>query len=71
MSNTMGIDQYGKTYHGLGRYPRKALLKKLGYRKASKMYIDTTNGESKHVGYVVGGLWVTIYRIEEWTGRHA
>jgi len=36
----MGIDQYGQTYHDLGKYPRKGLLEKLGGGKASKMYVD-------------------------------
>jgi hypothetical protein len=34
----MGIDQYGQTYHNLGKYPRKELLERLGYKNAKKMY---------------------------------
>jgi hypothetical protein len=37
MNWIMGIDQYGQTYHGLQPHPRKALLERLGRKKASKM----------------------------------
>jgi hypothetical protein len=36
MKNIMGIDQYGQIYHNLGKYPRKELLNRLGYKKAEK-----------------------------------
>jgi hypothetical protein len=69
--NTMGIDQYGRTYHGLGRYPRKELLKRLGYRYATKMFVDR-NGQACHIGYVIGQHWITLYSVEEWkpSGLH-
>ena len=62
----MGIDQYGTTYHDLGRYPRKALLERLGRKSANKMYVDNKDGESVHVGYVIGGLWVRLYTVNPW-----
>lgn len=65
--DTMGIDQYGQTYHGLGEHPRKELLDRLGRTNARKMFIDTKSGDSKHVGYVVGGLWIRLYKVNEWT----
>lgn len=64
----MAIDQYGQTYHSLGAYPRKALLAKLGRRHADKMFIDTKSGESKHVGYIIAGLWLRVFRVDEWNG---
>lgn len=67
MPHTMGIDQYGQHYDDLGTHPRKALLEKLGYRSAQKMYIDTLDGMTKHIGYIVGGLWITLYKVEEWS----
>lgn len=64
--NTMAIDQYGQTYHNLGQYPRKALLERLGYRSAQKMFVDTKDGSTRHVGYVIGGLWLSLYRVTSW-----
>lgn len=58
----MGIDQYGQTYHSLTN-PRKDLMKKLGMKSASKMYIDKKDGSTKHVGYIIGHNWVTLYEV--------
>ena len=62
----MGQDQYGQTYHLEPQHPRKQLLDRLGYKSAQKMYIDTKDGVSKHIGYIVGGLWITLYEVHEW-----
>lgn len=63
MSQYMGIDQYGNTYHGL-RHPRKDLLERLGRKRASKMYVDKLDGSSIHIGYVIAGHWITVYKVE-------
>ena len=60
----MAIDQHGHTHHGLGPYPRKALLKKLGRKHASKMYRDKKDGSVVHVGYVIAGLWLELYEVK-------
>lgn len=62
MKTFMAIDQYGQTYHDLGPHPRKALLDRLGYHKADKMYQDTTSGPL-HCGYVIGKLWLDVYEV--------
>jgi hypothetical protein len=62
----MGIDQYGFHYDNLGPYPRKALMDKLGYQHVEKMYVDTIDGKTKHIGYVIGGRWITLYWIKRW-----
>lgn len=59
----MAIDQYGTTYHGL-KHPRKDLLERLGYTHAHKMYQEKKDGSTVHVGYVIGGLWLTLYKVE-------
>lgn len=59
----MAIDQYGQTYHGL-EHPRKDLLERLGYTHAQKIYQDKADGSTVHVGYVIGGLWLTLYKVE-------
>jgi hypothetical protein len=58
----MGIDQYGQTYHRLN-HPRKDLLDRLGYKGAQKIYQDATEG-ARHVGYVIGGLWISLYEVK-------
>ena len=63
---TMGIDQFGVTYHNLGKYPRKRLLDRLGFRCCQKMYKDGNNGEVIHVGYIVGTLWIELFNVTPW-----
>ena len=73
MRNTMAIDQHGTTYHSLGAHPRTELAKRLGCspRSARKMYCDTEDGQTKHIGYVFGRNWLTLYHVESWEGSHA
>ena len=72
-SQLVGIDQFGTVYWGL-KHPRKDLLAKLGYKKASKMYVDMTKystgeeGKTLHVGYVIGMYWVQVYELRQWEG---
>ena len=65
----LGIDQYGNHYKDLGRFPRKALTEQLLTKHVCKMYVDTRAGETKHIGYIIAGFWITLYYINEWTGR--
>ena len=60
----MAIDQYGQTYHDLGKYPRKGLLDILGGTNAQKMYIDTKSGKVFHIGYIIKGLWLTLHEVK-------
>ena len=63
--NFMAVDQYGQTYHGL-KNPRKDLLERLGRAHADKIYTDKKGGGTFHIGYVIGRLWLTIYRVGPW-----
>jgi hypothetical protein len=56
------IDQYGQTYR-LAKYPRKELLELLGATGAQKIYRDTVSGEATHVGYLIRGLWLDVFRL--------
>jgi hypothetical protein len=58
----MGIDQYGKHYDGLVN-PRKDLMELLYCKHADKMYVDNIDGSTAHIGYVISGLWITIYEV--------
>lgn len=59
----MAIDQYGQTFHGL-KHPRKDLLERLGRKHASKMYVDGQDGKARHIGYVIGQQWLTVYQVK-------
>ena len=59
----MAIDQYGQTYHSL-THPRKELCEKLGRKHVNKMYVDKKDGSTVQTGYVIGELWLTLYRVE-------
>lgn len=61
--SSMAIDQYGRTYHNLGNHPRKTLLERLERKHASKMYIDKKDGPPVHIGWIIGGLWLTVYNV--------
>ncbi|MBV9667307.1 MAG: hypothetical protein JO327_04175 [Nitrososphaeraceae archaeon] len=60
----MGIDQYGQTYHNLGKFPRKELLQRLGSTHAERMYVDKKNGTTVHCGYVIARLWISLYEVQ-------
>lgn len=59
----MAIDQYGQTFHGL-THPRKDLMQRLGRRHAQKMYCDKKGGGTVHIGYVIAGHWLSLYKVE-------
>lgn len=59
----MAIDQYGQTYHDLGPHPRRALLDRFDRKHADRMFIDTKAG-TKHIGWIIAGHWLTVYRVE-------
>lgn len=58
----MAVDQYGETYHGLEN-PRADLLSRLDRQHADKMYIDTKTG-TRHAGYIIAGLWLSVYEVK-------
>lgn len=61
----VAMDERGQAYFIDSKYPRKWLLDYFGRQHADKMYIDTGRGH-KHIGYIIAGLWLTIYQISEW-----
>lgn len=59
----VGVDQYGTTYW-LGAHPRKELLDRLCRSRAEKMYRDDSSLQGYcHVGYVIGGLWIEVFKL--------
>lgn len=67
----IAIDQYGHSVKltDSASHPKGQLLKKLGVSRAENMFVDSISGESKHIGYIVGDNWYTIYKISEWVGK--
>lgn len=68
MSDFMAIDQYGQTYHHLGKHPRKELMERLGCQHVNKIYLDKKDGRTVHVGYVIGQHWCTLYEVKPFEG---
>lgn len=63
----MARNQYGHTIHLPDcQHPRKELLAKLGRQSAKRMFVDTKDGKAKHIGYVIGSEWYTLYEVHEW-----
>ena len=62
-TDSMAIDQYGTTYHGLGKHPRKVLMERLDRKSAQKIYRDNKDGSAHHVGWIVGKHWCSVYHV--------
>ena len=65
MTQYMAIDQHGHAYHGL-TYPRRDLLARLDRQHADKMYRDKLDGSTVHIGYVIAGYWLALYKVTPW-----
>lgn len=39
-------------------------MERIGCTHVQKMYQDKRDGSVVHVGYVIGGHWLTLYRVE-------
>ena len=61
----IGFDQYGQKYT-IKNHPRKELLEELYATHAEKMYRDTKDGHTRHVGYIIKGLWIEIFEVHQW-----
>ena len=61
----IGINQCGDCFR-IRKYPRKELLEQLGYKHADKMYRDTKNKKSVHIGYVIGQHWIEVFKLSNW-----
>lgn len=69
MSKQLGyiaIDQYNNTYQIGDNPPRKWLLNQFCRKHAEMMYCDTKSGKTKHIGYIIAGLWLEIFKVCEW-----
>jgi hypothetical protein len=39
-------------------------MDRLGKKHADKMYVDGAGNQPRHIGYVIGGRWITVYQVE-------
>lgn len=64
----MAFGNYGTILHlnNPDKPPRGQLLARLGATRATKMYVDRTDGQPRHIGYIVGKEWFTIYEVHRW-----
>ncbi len=60
----MAVDQYGETIHALGEHPRKALLRRMYRKHATRIYQDKKDGSRVHVGYIIAGRWFILYEVK-------
>ena len=65
----LATDQYGNRHYLNPKCPRKELLNLVGRKSCQKVYIDTKDGNTKHVGYIVGGGWITLSYLTEWSKK--
>lgn len=61
--NHMAIDQYGATFHNLGRFPRRELLERLDRKSSKKMYQDGTDQTTFQTGWIIAGLWLSVFEV--------
>lgn len=60
--NFVARDQYGNTVW-IEHYPRKELMAWAGTKHVNKVYLDSKDGGSYHVGYEVKGHWFDVQRL--------
>ena len=56
-------NQMGDVHICVTRWPRRELKAISNGGRISKMYVDGEDGNAQHVGYVIGGLWWTLYKV--------
>lgn len=61
----LAIDQYNQKHLLKTKFPRKELLEIFGATSARKIYQDDKIGQSYHTGYLIQGLWLTLYKVSE------
>ena len=66
MLGYLGEDNQGNYYPIGDNPPRKWLLNHLGRQHASKIYRDEKDGNARHVGYIIAGLWIEIFEVHGW-----
>ena len=61
----LAIDQFNQKYLLQTKHPKKELLEIFSATNATKIYQDDKSGQSYHAGYLIQGLWLTLYKVSE------
>jgi len=61
----LAVDQYNQKHLLKTKFPRKELLEIFGATSARKIYQDDKSGQSYHIGYLIQGIWLTLYKVSE------
>jgi hypothetical protein len=61
----LAIDQFGEKYLLKSKYPRKELENFFYTKNIKKIYVDDKKGNQFHAGYFLKGLWLSLYKLEE------
>jgi hypothetical protein len=59
----LGLDQYGDKYVLKTDHPRQELLRHFARQHCAKMYRDKKDGGSQHVGWIIAGRWIEVFRV--------
>lgn len=62
----VGVDDCGR-FFPIEEHPRRELCEQLGRKHCERMFVDGPDGRPKHIGYVIGGWWIRVYRVEDWS----
>lgn len=54
------ISQYGEKFYANTVKELRSQIN-MGGSRVSKMYVDTKDGRTKHVGYVIGDRWLDMF----------
>jgi len=60
----IALDQYGSHYK-INKHPRKELMEMFCRSHVSKMYVDTKEGRVKHIGYIIAGHWLEVFKLTD------
>jgi hypothetical protein len=71
----IAFDQWGSSYKLKTAHPRKELCELFGRQHVGKMYVDKVDKEGKiigsqHVGYIIAGHWLTVYKLSPFQQPH-
>jgi hypothetical protein len=66
----IAFDQWGNSYKLNTAHPRKELCELFGRQHVSKIYVDDNIIGSQHVGYIIAGHWLMVYKLSPFQQPH-
>ena len=59
----IAVDQHGNVHKLYTKFPRKELMANFCVSSAQKIYSDNKQGKSHHVGWIMSGTWLKVYKV--------